>query len=125
MSIQRLQTDHRMSQIVIHDDTVYLSGQVDLESPAKTAEEQTARILGRIDQLLAQAGSSKSSLLSATIWLSDVGDFAQMNRAWSAWLPPGCAPARATVGAALAFPSLLVEIAVVAARGGLTGAATP
>jgi enamine deaminase RidA (YjgF/YER057c/UK114 family) len=93
MSIQRLQTDHRMSQIVIHDDTVYLSGQVDLESPAKTAEEQTMRILGRIDQLLAQAGSSKSSLLSATIWLSDVGDFAQMNRAWSAWLPPGCAPA--------------------------------
>lgn len=115
MSIQRLHTDTRMSQAVIHGGTVYLSGQVDLENPAKTVAEQTQRVLQRIDQLLAQAGTDKTQLLSATIWLADISHFTDMNQAWVAWLPEGCAPARATVEARLAFPSLLVEVAVVAA----------
>ena len=115
MNIQRLHTDERMSQAVVHGGVVYLAGQVDLAQPAATVGEQMARILWRIDALLAQAGSDKSRLLNATIWLVDINDFAEMNRMWTDWLPPGCAPARATVGARLALPKLLVEVAVIAA----------
>ena len=117
MNIERLHADERMSQAVVHGGIVYLSGQVDLVQPAATVGEQMARILRRIDALLAQAGSDKSRLLSATVWLADIDGFAEMNRAWTDWLPPGCAPARATVGARLALPALLVEVAVVAAIG--------
>lgn len=115
MTIQRLHSNALMSQAVIHGGVVYLSGQVDLASPAPTVAEQTQRILARVDDLLAQAGSDKSQLLSATIWLTDLAEFQAMNEVWKQWLPPGCAPARATVQAGLALPGLLVEIAVIAA----------
>lgn len=117
MNIQRLHVNSRMSQAVVHGGTVYLAGQVDLDNPAATVGEQTTRILQRIDDLLSQTGSSKSRLLSVTIWLTDINDFAEMNRVWDDWLPPGGAPSRATVQAKLAIPSLLVEVAVIAAAG--------
>lgn len=115
MTIQRLHSNALMSQIVMHGGVVYLSGQVDLELPAPTVAAQTGRILARIDDLLAQAGSDKSQLLTATIWLTDLAQFQAMNEVWKQWLPPGGAPARATVQAGLALPGLLVEIAVTAA----------
>lgn len=115
MSIQRFHSNTHMSQVVIHNDTIYLSGQVDLIDPAPTVGEQTARVLSRIDEFLREAGSSKAFVLSATIWLADIEFFGEMNRVWDQWLPVGCAPARATVRADLAFESLLVEISVIAA----------
>jgi enamine deaminase RidA (YjgF/YER057c/UK114 family) len=104
-----------MSQCVVHDSTVYLAGQVDLEA-APTAKEQTRRILARIDELLAMAGTDKSKLLTATIWLSDIRFFEDMNEVWDAWVSPGNTPARACVEARLAAPKFLVEIRVTAAR---------
>lgn len=115
MSITRLHTNALMSQAVVHGGVVYLAGQVDLESPAPTVAAQTERILARIDALLAEAGSDKSRLLTATIWLTDLSQFQAMNEVWKQWLPAGSAPARATVQAGLALPGLLVEIAVTAA----------
>lgn len=82
-----------------------------------TVGEQITRVLRRIDALLAQAGSDKSRLLNATIWLAEIDDFPEMNRVWTDWLPPAWAPAPATVGALLALPTLLVEVAVIAATG--------
>ena len=92
MTIQRHHTNKRMSQIVIHGDTVYLAGQVALDKPGGSFAEQTQNILDRIDALLKEAGSDKSKLLSATIWLSDMRGFEDMNAVWDAWLPEGCAP---------------------------------
>lgn len=115
--IERFQTDARMSQAVVYAGTVYLAGQVDLVKTAPEVGGQMQRILQHIDELLQQAGSDRTRLLSATIWLADMVDFAEMNRAWMAWIPEGCAPARATVQAGLAFPALRVEVAVVAAVG--------
>jgi enamine deaminase RidA (YjgF/YER057c/UK114 family) len=116
MPIQRMHTNKRMSQIVVHGDTVYLAGQVALDKPGASFAEQTRNILDRIDALLKEAGSDKSKLLSATIWLSDMRGFEDMNAVWDAWLPEGCAPARATVEAKLATPAFTVEIGVVAAK---------
>lgn len=113
--IQRIQSNRRMSQAVVHAGIVYLSGQVDLEGVASTVPGQMHHILGRIDALLAAAHSHKSRLLSATIWLRDISDFEAMNGVCDRWLDPDCAPARATVQATLARPHLLVEIAVTAA----------
>ncbi len=113
MTIERFETGTRMSQAVVHGGTVYLAGQV---SDAEGVEAQTKDILGQIDALLAQAGSTRESLLSATIYLADMSTFAEMNRAWDAWVPAGHAPARATVEAKLAGPQYRVEISVVAAR---------
>ncbi len=104
-----------MSQCVIHNDTVYLAGQVDGET-APTAREQTERILARIDKLLEMAGTDKSKLLSATIWLSDMRFFPELNEVWDAWVSPGNTPTRACVEASLAAPKYLVEIRVTAAR---------
>jgi enamine deaminase RidA (YjgF/YER057c/UK114 family) len=104
-----------MSQVVVHNDTVYLAGQVD-RSVSKTAAEQTKKILERIDELLAMAGTDKSKLLTATIWLSDMRLFAEMNAVWDAWVSPGNTPARACVEARLAATEFLVEIGVTAAR---------
>lgn len=104
-----------MSQCVIHNDTVYLAGQVDGEA-APSAREQTERILGRIDKLLEMAGTDKSKLLSATIWLSDMRFFSELNEVWDAWVSPGNTPTRACVEASLAAPKYLVEIRVTAAR---------
>ena len=115
MSIERLHTNQRMSQVVIHGDTVYLAGQVASDNSADVAG-QTRQILDRIDALLAEAGSDKTKVLMATIWLSDISTFNEMNAVWDAWVPEGAAPARACVESALATPDYTVEIRVIAAR---------
>ena len=114
MSIQRFEVGPRMSQAVVHGDTVYLAGQV-ANNPAPTVAKQTKQILSQIDKLLKQAGSRKSKLLSANIWLTDMRTFAEMNEVWEAWVDKGNTPARATVEAKLAGTQYLVEIMVTAA----------
>jgi enamine deaminase RidA (YjgF/YER057c/UK114 family) len=114
MSIRRIEPGKRMSQAVVHGDTVYLAGQVG--EPGKSVTEQTKAVLASIDRLLAEVGTDKSKLLSAQIWLDDMKDFAEMNAVWDAWVSPGNTPARATVEAGLASPEYKVEIMVVAAK---------
>ncbi|EQM78899.1 RidA family protein [Stutzerimonas stutzeri] len=115
MPIQRLHTDARMSQIVIHRGTVYLAGQVG-EDLSAGIEQQTRETLENIERLLRQAGTDKQHILSVTIYLKDIeADFAGMNAVWDSWLPTGVAPARATVEARLCEPEILVELSVVAA----------
>lgn len=113
--IQRMETNQRMSQIVIHGNTVYLAGQVAFDAPGESVAAQTKDTLARIDKLLAQAGTDKSKLLSATIWLSDIGTFDEMNAIWDAWVSPGNQPARACVESKLAAPQFNVEIGIIAA----------
>lgn len=114
MSIQRQETKQRMSRIVIHNETVYLCGQVCADA-TKGITEQTETMLEKVDQLLVQAGSGREHMLSATIYLRDMKDFAAMNAVWDTWVPEGYAPARACVEARMARPELLVEISVIAA----------
>ncbi|MDJ0779380.1 MAG: RidA family protein [Gammaproteobacteria bacterium] len=115
MSITRHHTGQRMSQVVVHGDTIYLAGQVAAD-PAADVQEQTRQVLQKIDDLLAEAGSDKTRILSAQVWLASIGHFAQMNEIWDAWVPEGHAPARACIEARLATPDLLVEIGIIAAR---------
>lgn len=115
MSITRHQVGPRLSQAVVHGDTVYLAGQV-ADDPAADVRGQTEQILRKIDALLAAAGTDKSRLLSATVYLANMGTYAEMNAAWDAWVDPRHTPARATVEARLATPRYLVEITAVAAR---------
>ncbi len=114
MSIKRLKPGARMSQAVVHGNTVYLAGQV-AGDPVPDVKKQTQQILAEIDALLASAGTDKTKILSATIWLSDMRTFADMNSVWDGWVSAGNTPARATVEAKLAGPQYLVEIAVIAA----------
>lgn len=115
MSINRISSNPRLSGAVTFADLVFLSGQV--PGAATEVGAQTREVLEKIDALLAEAGSDKDHLLSATIYLKDIGqDFAAMNEAWSAWLTPGQAPTRTTVQAELARPQVRVEITVIAAR---------
>lgn len=114
MSLERRDVGPRMSQSVTHAGIVYLSGQVDL-GRAATASEQTRNILARIDELLEGAGSDKTRLLTANIWLSDIRFFSEMNEVWDDWVSPGNTPVRACVEARLAAPDFLVEIQVTAA----------
>ena len=116
MSITRLHAGPRMSQAVVHGATIYLAGQVADRAKGKSVGDQTREILATIDMLLAEAGSDKTRLLSATIYLADIGTFARMNAEWDAWITAGHAPARATVEAKLAAPEYTVEIACIAAR---------
>ena len=117
MTIQRMHTNSRMSQIVVHNDTVYLAGQVAQDAPGKSVADQTKNILDRIDGLLAEAGTDKTKILSATIWINTMADFAEMNSIWDAWVAEGCAPARACVESPqLARPDFTVEIGVIAAK---------
>jgi enamine deaminase RidA (YjgF/YER057c/UK114 family) len=117
MSIQRFHTNDRMSQVVVHGDTVYLAGQVAQSAPGGTVTEQTQAILAQIDTLLAEAGTDKSKALSATIWLCSMDDFAEMNAVWDAWATGGNAPCRACVESPrLASPNFTVEIGLIAAR---------
>lgn len=116
MSIERIEVGKRMSQAVVHGDTVYLAGQVAHEAAGKPVGEQTREILANIDALLARAGTDKTRLLSAQIWLADISTFSQMNEIWDAWVAEGNTPARACVEAKLAAPQYTVEIMVVAAR---------
>ena len=114
MTIKRIQTGPRMSQVVIHDKTVYLAGQV---AAGASVAIQTREILSLVDGLLAEANTDKSRLLSATIWLTDMATFAEMNTVWQSWVVPGETPARATVvSPQLASPEYKIEIAVVAAQ---------
>ena len=117
MSVTRKHSGPRMSQLVVHGDTVYLAGQVALEAPGAAVADQTRDILQRIDQYLGEAGSDKSKLLAATIWLSDMGTFNEMNEIWDAWIDPANPPARACVESRLAAPQFTVEIMVTAALG--------
>lgn len=117
MSIERKHTGTRMSQVVVHGDTVYLAGQVAVDAAGKPAADQMRNILDRIEGLLAEAGTDKTKLLSATIWLADIRDFDAINQIWDAWVPEGHAPARACVEAKLAFTKYTVEVGIVAAIG--------
>jgi len=115
MSITRLGTERqRMSKIVIHHDTVYLCGQVAKDANADI-REQTQTMLDKVDDLLEQAGSDRKHILSATIYIKNMQDFANMNEVWDAWVIEGHSPARACVQASLARAELLVEISVIAA----------
>ncbi|CAN0444862.1 unnamed protein product [Phaeothamnion confervicola] len=114
MSIKYINPGPRMSAGTVHGSTVYLAGQV-ADDPVPDAKKQTAQILAKIDELLKQAGTDKTKILSANIWLSDIRYFPDMNSVWDAWVAPGHTPARATVEAKLAGPQFWVEIMVVAA----------
>jgi enamine deaminase RidA (YjgF/YER057c/UK114 family) len=115
MGIQRIAPGPRMSMGVVHNGTVYVAGQVADDTSADVAG-QTQQILAKIDAVLNQAGTDKTKILSANIWLSDIGGtFGEMNSVWDKWVAPGNTPARATVEAKLATPAYKVEIAVIAA----------
>jgi enamine deaminase RidA (YjgF/YER057c/UK114 family) len=116
MTIQRFETGPRMSQAVVHGDTVYLAGVVANKSAGESVTKQTQEVLSIIDGHLAKAGTDKSKLLTATIYLTDMNTFADMNAVWDGWVSTGNTPARATVEAKLAAPRYNVEIMVVAAR---------
>jgi len=116
MSITRLHSNERLSAAALFGQLVFLSGQV----PTLTSDirEQTREVLGKIDTLLAEAGSDKRQLLSASIYLKDIAtDFEAMNEVWSAWLEPDHAPTRTALQAELARPGVRVEITVIAVRG--------
>ncbi|WP_269532670.1 RidA family protein [Chitinimonas sp. BJYL2] len=115
MSIQRYHIGPRMSEIVVHNNTVYLAGQVADQQLYAGTGAQTVEVLSLIDTLLAEVGSAKDKILSAQIWLADMDDYDEMNTAWTAWVPEGHAPVRATVEAKLAAPEYRVEIKVIAA----------
>jgi enamine deaminase RidA (YjgF/YER057c/UK114 family) len=116
MKIERHDSGPRMSKAVVYGDTVYLAGLVADAPKGKSVADQTRSILAQIDGFLAKAGTDKSKLLSASIWITDMATFAEMNSVWDAWVAPGNAPARATVEAKLASPDYKVEIMAVAAR---------
>jgi enamine deaminase RidA (YjgF/YER057c/UK114 family) len=116
MSIQRFEPGPRMSQVVVHGDTVFLAGVVARTTAGESVSKQTHEVLSIIDGHLAKAGSDKSKLLTATIYLTDMKTFAEMNAVWDGWVSAGNTPARATVEARLAAPQYSVEIMVTAAR---------
>ena len=112
--IQRYDTGPRMSEMVVHNGTIHLAGQIAEDADADIAG-QTRQVLEAIDALLARAGSHKSRILRAQIYLTDLADFAAMNAVWESWVVPDHTPARATVQAALANPKWKIEIVVTAA----------
>jgi enamine deaminase RidA (YjgF/YER057c/UK114 family) len=114
--IQRLHTGARLSETSIHNGTVYLAGQVATDA-SEDIGGQTRQVLAAIDRLLAEAGSDKTRILIAQVFVADMADYAGMNAVWDAWVPVGAAPARATVQARLARPEWRVEILVTAATG--------
>jgi enamine deaminase RidA (YjgF/YER057c/UK114 family) len=114
MSITRFESGKRMSQAVVHGNTVYVAGQVAADYDG-TIEKQTAEALAAVERLLAQAGSSKSKLLSVQVVLNNIADFAAMNTVYDAWIDPANPPARACIEARLAHPALKVEVIAVAA----------
>lgn len=112
--VQRFDTGARLSEMVVHNGTAYLAGQVAADG-SQDMRGQTQQVLAAIDALLARAGSDKSRILMAQIFITDLAEFDAMNEVWEAWLPKGAAPARATVEARLAKPEWKVEIVVTAA----------
>ena len=115
MTIKRIEVSERLSQTVVHNGIAYVAGQVGRDKPGAAVGEQTQNILDRTDALLAKAGTDKSKLLSAQVWISDMRYFDEMNEVWNAWLAPGEAPIRACVASPLAAPHWFVEISVTAA----------
>lgn len=113
LDITRSHTNDRMSQMVTHNNTIYLAGQVG--NRGDSVADQTRTCLEKVDALLAEAGVDKRRILSATIWLADMADFDEMNGVWDAWVPSGHAPARACGEAKLAHPELTVEVLIIAA----------
>ncbi|KZY30794.1 hypothetical protein A3731_24515 [Roseovarius sp. HI0049] len=111
--ITRHHTGQRMSQIVTHNGTIYLAGQVG--EKGDSVADQTRSCLSKVEKLLAEAGSDTTRILQCTIWLADMADFAEMNEVWDAWVPEGHAPARACGEAKLAHPDLKVEFLITAA----------
>ena len=116
MSVERHETGPRMSQVVVHGDTVYLAGIVANKTAGESVTKQTQEVLSIIDSHLAKAGTDKSKLLSTTIYITDMKNFAEMNAVWDGWVSPGNTPARATVEVNLAGPKYGVEIMVIAAK---------
>lgn len=112
--IERHHSNQRMSQIVVHGDTIYLAGQVG--TAGASVAQQTQDCLDQIDTLLAEVGSDKTRILQTVIWLADMADFAEMNGVWDAWAAEGHTPARACGEAKLAKPEFTVEIIVTAAK---------
>ena len=113
MDIKRIGVGTRMSEAVVHNGTVYVAGQVG--KPGDPVADQTRKCLAEVDRILAEAGTDKTRLLSAQIWLADMADFAEMNAVWDGWVVPGHTPARATGESALAAPGYRVEVIVIAA----------
>jgi len=116
MTVERFETGPRMSQAVVHGNTVYLAGIVANRTAGESVTKQTQEILSIIDGHLAKAGTDKSKLLSTTIYITDMKTFGEMNAVWDAWVSPGNTPARATVEVKLAAPHYNVEIMVIAAK---------
>jgi enamine deaminase RidA (YjgF/YER057c/UK114 family) len=112
--VQRFDVGARMSEMAVHDGVCYLAGQVAVGG-ARDIAGQTREVLGSIDALLARAGTDKTKILRAQIYLADMADFAGMNAVWDAWVAPGHTPPRATVQAALARPEWKIEVVVTAA----------
>ena len=115
MEIKRLHIGKRLSEVAIHNSTIYLAGQI-AEDTSADILGQTTEVLGHIDRLLAEAGSDKTCILSCQIFLADIADFAGMNDVWDTWVSPVHTPPRATVQATLANPACLVEIVIIAAE---------
>ena len=116
MSITRLRVGSRLSQVVIHSDTIYLTGCIAEQTKGKSVREQTREILMTIDRALAEAGSDKTKILSSSIYLADIATYTEMNAEWDAWVPEGHAPARATFQAKLPISATSVMIVCIAAR---------
>ena len=115
MTLKRIDAGKRMSSAVVHGGKAYLAGFVAEAAAGKSVNEQTKDILRQIDVVLKKAGTSKTNIIKANIWLTDIKTFGEMNAAWDAWVVPGQTPARATVESKLAAPGLDVEIMVEAA----------
>jgi len=116
VTIQRIDVGPRLSKVVVHGDTVYLAGLTADKTVGQSLAEQTREILSFIDGFLNKAGTDKSKLLQATIWLSDIRTVDEMNKVWDAWVVPGQTPARACIEALLQGPEKKIEIQVTAAR---------
>lgn len=112
--IQRIEVSHRFSEVAVHNGVAYLAGQVPTDESGN-AYEQTQQVLGEIDKFLAKAGTDKNKILMATVYLANMADYQEMNRAWDEWVAPNNAPPRAAVEARLANPNWKVEIVVTAA----------
>ena len=111
--VERIGVGPHLSHVAVHDGIIHLSGVV---SPGTSVLEQTRNVLAGIDELLQSAGSDRSRILSATVWLTDMRHFDEMNGAWEQWLSPGQAPARVCIEAKLSLPDFSVAIAVTAAQ---------
>lgn len=117
MTLTRFDISPRMSQAIVHGDTVYLAGQV-ADDWGADVKEQTSQVLAKIDDLLARTGSNRSRILSAQVWLADAREFDDMNEVWEAWVDPQSPPTRATCGPTLGHQHVRVEITVIAALNG-------